>query len=256
VGDIFHTLADTSGVTFPVTIPTAMDDSACEIGLRYSVVVPVHNSAPTLPDLCARVCRVLDSLGGAYEVILVNYGSTDWSTEAMSAVVHEADAPVHIIHLPQNMGQHHATMLGMARAYGEWVITIDDDLQYRPEDIMVLIGTASETGAEIVYGVPGQKRGPWVKSIGSQAALLLFNIFIGTNRAGSSFRLVKRGLVPDSNGSFDPHVFVDAIIARQRPRTVAVEVLHQPRMHDRSGHSPLWQMIWTVRMLMKYGSIM
>ena len=119
-----------------------------------SVVIPVFNSARTLPELLDRLCRALEVLSSEYEVVLVNDGSSDSSGAVMHSLA--ASRPwVHVIELMRNYGQHNALLCGIRAARNDVIVTMDDDLQHPPEELPNLIAALDdEAGYDLVYGVP------------------------------------------------------------------------------------------------------
>src|SRR5258708_11349954 len=99
-----------------------------------SVVIPVYNSAATLPALLARLTPVLASLGGSFEVILVNDDSRDASWKAIVELAPQYPS-IHAINLMRNFGQHNALLAGIRSARYPIVVTMDDDLQHPPEEM-------------------------------------------------------------------------------------------------------------------------
>ena len=102
---------------------------------QYSVVVPVYNSQGTLQELFERVDATFAAMHATYELILVNDFSTDGSWNVIKDIKNKAGNKVVGIHLRRNFGQHKALLCGFQYAQGDYVVTIDDDLQFYPEDI-------------------------------------------------------------------------------------------------------------------------
>jgi len=102
---------------------------------QISIVIPVHNEEPVLETLYQRLTAVLDGLNKSYEVILVNDGSKDNSTVLLNALHERRPEQFRIIHFNGNYGQHMAIMAGFENVRGDYVITMDADLQNPPEEI-------------------------------------------------------------------------------------------------------------------------
>jgi len=109
-------------------------------GLRpdFSVVVPVYNSERSLEELYARLEATFAAMGRTFEVIFVDDCSRDGSMEVLRSLHARHPGPVRALSLYRNQGQHAALMCGLQSCRGEFVVTIDDDLQHRPEDIPLL----------------------------------------------------------------------------------------------------------------------
>ena len=104
----------------------------------YSIVVPVYRSEQSLQELYDRTAKVFEGIPGDFELIMVEDGGGDNSWEIMKSL-REKDERVRIVRLTRNFGQHNALMCGFSFASGEYVVTIDDDLQNPPEEIPKLI---------------------------------------------------------------------------------------------------------------------
>ena len=110
----------------------------------YSVVVPVYNSEHTLGELYTRLEKVFrETLKEDFELILVDDGSKDRSYEIMTEL-REKDHRVRIIQMARNFGQHPALLCGFAHVKGEFVVTMDDDLQHQPEELPKMVRTMQE----------------------------------------------------------------------------------------------------------------
>ncbi len=128
----------------------------------YSIVAPVYNEEGNIEALYQRVSTVMDGVGEAWELILVNDGSRDRSLELM-CVLHERDPRVRVINFSRNFGHQMAVTAGMDYASGQAVILIDADLQDPPELIVELIKRWKE-GFDVVYAVREEREGEgWFK---------------------------------------------------------------------------------------------
>src|SRR3989454_5934610 len=92
-----------------------------------SVVIPVFNEAKSLGDLHDRLTQTLKQLGQSHEIIFVDDGSRDGSTDILRAL-HTQDRAVRVIRFNRNYGQHAAVSAGMERARGDVIVTLDADL--------------------------------------------------------------------------------------------------------------------------------
>ncbi len=102
-----------------------------------SVVVPVYNGARSIAELVARLDALAND-AAIHEIVLVDDASSDESW-AVIGVLAAANPRVHGVTLAQNAGQHAALLAGIATSSGDVIITMDDDLQHRPEDIPLLL---------------------------------------------------------------------------------------------------------------------
>ena len=117
-----------------------------------SVVVPVYDEAEVLPLFAERLRPVLDALGETYEVLVVDDGSTD-ATPVLLERIRREWPQVRVVRLRANSGHQAALSAGLVRARGEWVVSIDADLQDPPETIAAMLQAARSQGVDVVYGV-------------------------------------------------------------------------------------------------------
>ena len=130
--------------------------------ITYSVISPIYNEIDNLPELYRRVKEVMDSLGEPWELILVDDGSTDGSTDKIRELA-QKDKTVRPVIFARNFGHQVAITAGWDYARGEAVVIIDADLQDPPETIVELAKKWKE-GYEVVYAVRGEREGEsWFK---------------------------------------------------------------------------------------------
>ena len=106
--------------------------------IAYSVVIPVYNEIANIVPLYTELKPVMDRLKGGYEIIFIDDGSIDGSYEAIKRI-HERDKNVKAIRFRKNFGQTAAISAGFDYAKGKVIITMDGDLQNRPDDIPKLL---------------------------------------------------------------------------------------------------------------------
>lgn len=208
---------------------------------RFTVVVPVFNSADTIGELISRIDATMQPFA-PFEIIAVDDLSTDDSWRAMKAAKAERQH-IRLLRFTRNFGQAAALICGLRMAKAPYCITIDDDLQYAPEEIPKLIEAFHPDRHYTVFGVaPKSHRG-----LTGQASLLadrLIHWLAFRQRMGalrfSSFRItaVKQ---PDRN-SYNESALRNlfAFFTMVSPRLMAsVEVNRSPRKKGRSGYSTL-----------------
>ena len=117
-----------------------------------SVVVPMYDEAEVLPLFTERLRPVLEGIGEPFEVLAVDDGSTD-ATPALLERIRREWPQVRVVRLRANSGHQAALSAGLVRARGEWVVSIDADLQDPPETIAAMLQAARSQGVDVVYGV-------------------------------------------------------------------------------------------------------
>ncbi len=203
---------------------------------RYSIVVPVFQSSASVEQLTERTVEVLSHVAqNRFEIILVDDGSTAPSTWATLSGLHRR-FPEHVvaIRLTRNYGKASAILCGLRHARGRWVVTMDDDLQHRPEDIPRLI--AHESHDVVVAQFPERQHGPlvvaasWVKS-------RFDRVILGLPCHMSPFKLINETVL-QALIQLNPHKpFVPAMLAHITTDFVPVTLEHQASAHGRSRYS-------------------
>jgi len=130
--------------------------------ITYSIVVPIYNEFDNLPVLHRRLKEVMDSTGESWELILVDDGSTDGSTERIREMA-GSDKTIRPVIFARNFGHQVAITAGWDYSRGDAVVIIDADLQDPPETILELVKKWKE-GYEVVYAVRAEREGEsWFK---------------------------------------------------------------------------------------------
>ena len=97
-----------------------------------SIVVPVYNGADSIPLLVQKLIEL--EVTGGMEIILAVDGSPDNSLTVCQQLCEDHTIPITVVNLSRNYGEHNAVMAGLSVARGEYIITMDDDLQNPPEE--------------------------------------------------------------------------------------------------------------------------
>ena len=130
--------------------------------ITYSIIAPIYNEIENLPELYRRVKEVMDSSGERWELILVDDGSTDGSTDKIRELA-KKDKIVRPVIFARNFGHQVAITAGWDYARGDAIVIIDADLQDPPEVILELAKKWRE-GYEVVYAVRSEREGEsWFK---------------------------------------------------------------------------------------------
>jgi glycosyltransferase involved in cell wall biosynthesis len=202
-----------------------------------SVVVPVYNSAGTLPALAERLTSVLDDVAEEWEVVLVNDGSRDGSWEAVAGLA-ARDPRFRGLDLMRNYGQHNALLAGIRAARHPTLVTLDDDLQNPPEEIPKLLA-ALDAGADVVYGWADEPGfGIWRRAATSVTKLALRGA-IGSEAASkvSAYRAFRTELRDAFSAYAGAYVSIDVLLSWGTTRFAAVPVRHDARSEGRSSYT-------------------
>ena len=202
----------------------------------FSIVVPVFNSEDVVGLTIDRITEVFEEAGLRYQLILVNDGSHDGSWDV---IAERARTTKHVIalNLLRNYGQHHANLAGLRESTGDYVITMDDDLQNPPDQALILIEEAMK-GHDVVFGRFESKKAPGYRRIGSKL-ISLVNRRVFDQPPGlavSNFRILRRDVVDRICESRTAHPYMtgQALIYSNDPADVLVR--HEPRPIGKSNY--------------------
>ena len=137
-------------------------------GIKYSIVIPVYNSTDSLVELHKRISKVFEeTIRKSFEIIMVDDASPNEKTWTVLEQLQQQDQRVHVFQLMKNVGQHNAIMCGLNNASGDYIITMDDDLQHPPEEIPKLIDAIESSSYDAVFAVPNIRKHKSYRNIGS-----------------------------------------------------------------------------------------
>jgi glycosyltransferase involved in cell wall biosynthesis len=204
---------------------------------RISVVVPVYNSENSLEKFYIILSKELKKICDDYEIIMVDDGSPDNSYETMKKL-QSIDSRVKIIKLDGNFGQQNALMCGFHYSTGEYVVTLDDDLQHPPEEIYKLKKKTDE-GYDVVYGIPIIKKHSGYRKMGSKMTDYMFNKICSKpkNIKVSSFRIIRKNIVNEIIKDKTSFVYISAITFKNTKNISNVEVKHNVRKYGKSNYN-------------------
>ena len=177
--------------------------------ITYSVVAPIYNEIAILPEFYRRIKEVMESTGEAWELVLVDDGCTDGSTDKIREFA-EADKHVRPVIFARNFGHQIAVTAGLDYSRGNAVVVIDADLQDPPEVILELSKKWQE-GYEVVYAVRAERAGEsWFKKF---TAALFYRIIYRITDVDipldtGDFRLLDRKVVNVMNSMRERHRFL------------------------------------------------
>lgn len=202
-----------------------------------SVVIPVYNSAATLPELVARLGPVLQSTESAHELILVNDGGRDrsWTVIEELAATHSW---VRGLCLMRNYGQHNALLAGIRSARFATTVTLDDDLQHPPEELPKLFAKYGDE-LDVIYGPPEQEQHSLLRNAASVVTKLALQGAMGAETATmvSAVRIFRTNL-RDSFASYNsPFVNIDVLLTWGTTRFGAVRIRRESRTHGQSNYT-------------------
>ncbi|MBW3796388.1 undecaprenyl-phosphate 4-deoxy-4-formamido-L-arabinose transferase [Aeromonas hydrophila] len=202
-----------------------------------SVVIPVYNEEASLPALLSRVTAACDQLSQDYEVILIDDGSHDGSTELIrDAAAVEGSKLVGVL-LNRNYGQHAAIMAGFETAKGDLVITLDADLQNPPEEIPRLVEAAMQ-GYDVVGTMRRNRQDSWFRKTASKLINKSVQKATGVHMSdyGCMLRAYRRHIIDAMLCCQERSTFIPILANSFARRTIELEVGHAERAHGESKY--------------------
>ena len=221
----------------------------------FSVVVPVYNSEKTLVELHERLEAVFLNMGKTYEVIYINDCSRDKSLTVLQELYDKNDNVI-VIDLFRNFGQQNALMCGFNYCSGRYVVTLDDDLQNPPEEIVNLYAKI-EDGFEAVFGASIKKENRAYTNLGSYLIRkLCHKIFkIHNDLRFSSFRIIRKEIIDEIKEMKTPFPYISGMLLSVTTSITNLPVQHHPRKTGSSGYTFKKLIKLAFNLLINYSSI-
>lgn len=219
-----------------------------------SVVVPCYRSAATLAPLVSRINDALPAYVSDFEVILVIDGP-DRPTWAAAHELQRQHRQVQAIRLSRNFGQHNALVAGVRTARYDVVVTMDDDLQHRPEEIPALLAALTDD-VDLVYGVAAEEEHGAARSFASRFAKSTLERMLSVRGARqiSAFRAFRTFLRDGFTQLHGPHACLDVALSWGTTNVASVPVVMDERTHGRSGYTVRMLLRHTLNMVLGYSS--
>ncbi len=212
----------------------------------YSIVVPVYNSAGIVGETVDSIVAEFQAQRLSYELILVNDGSSDGSWDI---IAEKARTYPHVValNLLRNYGQHSANLAGLRESTGDYVITMDDDLQNPPDQARVLIDEAMK-GRDVVFGRFETKQAAAHRRLGSKVIGMINRRIFGQppSLVVSNFRIMRRDVADRICASRTAYPYITGQALLYSSNRSHVPVRHEPRRVGKSHYN----MLRTTRLVM------
>ncbi len=178
---------------------------------EFSIIIPVFNAESCLTKTVESIIDSMNKFNSSYELLLIDDGSRDNSWQVIKGIK-DKYPQTKGIKLNRNYGQHNVLLCGLNNSSGNYIITIDDDLEQNPDDIPNLFSTLKSNNLDVIYGVPKNIKKSFSRSLLTSIYKSLSKVENKNADKGSSFRIftkrIKDSLVNHSGSLF----FLDEII--------------------------------------------
>lgn len=202
-----------------------------------SIVVPVFNEEESLNYFYNELVGQLKKLNVGFEIIFVDDGSIDRSLEIIKEL-QKKNKSIRIFSFRKNRGKAEALTLGFQKAKGNLIVTLDADLQDRPDQIQKLISKAKE-GWDLVSGWRKDRKDSFAKNVSSKIFNLISSFFWGlkVNDLNCGLKLYKAEAAKSLNLYGGTHRFIPLILHQEGFSVTEVPVVHNRRKLGKSKYN-------------------
>lgn len=215
--------------------PQPLDNFRCEL----SIVTTLYRSAPFIDEFYRRITAAATTVGRSYELVFVNDGSPDDSFQRVMQLA-DGDHHVRVVDLSRNFGHHAAILAGLRHARGNYIFSIDVDLEEQPEWLIEFWEDLHANCADLVYGVQITRSGSAMKRTTGAIFYNLFNLASDIQIPPNvcTVRLMRRSYVEAVTQFTEAHIFLAGLYSWagfiQRPRYV-----QKIRRPTKSSYTPI-----------------
>jgi len=200
---------------------------------EYSVVIPIYNEKENISQLDKEIKEVMKKVSNNYEIIYINDGSTDNSSNILKKLDN-----IKIINLNKNYGQSTALDAGFKEAKGELVISLDGDGQNNPADIPKLINKLKKEDLDVVAGWRTKREDKKAKILLSKTGNFFRKIFLNdkVHDTGCTLRVYKNKAVKSLDLQGEMHRYILALLKWKGFRIGEIPVNHRKRKNGKSNY--------------------
>ena len=204
--------------------------------VEYSIVIPVYNEYENLGPLYENVSQAMALLSEPYEIIFVDDGSRDGSSDLLEKII-EGDMRCRLLIFDKNYGQSSALAAGFKAAEGAVIITLDADLQVDAGDIPLLLKKLERF--DLVCGYRRVRADPWLKRLSSRVANTVSKQVIKSKIHDSAcpLKVFKKSVIQNMVMFDGMHRFFPALAEFNGHTCTEVQISHSPRIHGESKYN-------------------
>lgn len=208
--------------------------------LDFSVIIPVFNEDESLNELIARITASFKKLERSFEIIFIDDGSTDNSLELLKKYSRD-NKNIHVISFRKNLGKSPALTVGFENAKGNYILTMDADLQDDPDNIGKLFTRLEKDDLDLVTGWRNERRDTPFKKLSSKffnsfIIPLLFGIKLNDMNCG--LKLYKKALAKELRIYGGMHRFIPVLASEMGFKVSEEPIIHHARKYGYSKYKP------------------
>jgi glycosyltransferase involved in cell wall biosynthesis len=206
--------------------------------MNYSIVVPARNEEGSVLALYEATKRIFDAMGGSWELIVIDDGSTD-STYKILSDISEKDSHVKVIRFRRSFGQTAGWSAGFDAAQGDIVIVMDADLQNDPEDIPAMIKKLQDEDYDVISGWRKDRKDKSMLKVGSRIGNWVRRRVTGEkiHDQGCSLKVYRKEALEDLELYGEMHRYITALLSWKGFRVGEMVVRHHARKHGTTNYT-------------------
>ena len=203
--------------------------------MKISVVIPVYNEVESVEQLYKELIKVLSSFD-SYQIIFVDDGSSDGSINVIKKII-ENDINTNIIQFHRNYGKSAALGEGFKNANGEYIVTMDADLQDDPKEIPNLVSKLEE-GFDLVSGWKKNRKDPLSKKIPSKFFNFITRLFTGVkiHDFNCGLKIYRQSVIKTLEIYGGRHRYIPALAGYKNFKVTEIIVNHRPRLYGETKY--------------------
>ena len=206
--------------------------------MLLSFIVPVYHGEQTVKTLYESIRAACLKYQYSFEVVFVWDCGPDQSWDRITELKQAYPDSIKAIRLSRNFGQHNAIICGFAHADGDFMVTMDEDLQHNPDEIVLLMEKQRETDADVVYGHYPEREHNGFRNATSWMLKKLLEIGVpGLHKHYSAYRLLKRDIALATVEMQNSYTFLDGYLSWITSNVTSVVVSHNTRQGGVSSYT-------------------
>ena len=203
--------------------------------MKISVIIPVYNEVESINELYKQLLKALQEFS-RYEIIFIDDGSSDGSVETIKKLS-ELDNSINLIQFHRNYGKSAALAEGFKHAKGNYIVTMDADLQDDPKEISNLINKLEE-GFDLVSGWKKDRKDPLSKRLPSKLFNFVTRLFTGVHihDFNCGLKIYRKAVVKTLELYGGRHRYIPAMVGQKKFKVTEIIVNHRPRIYGETKY--------------------